>query len=132
MESDSQNLLDEIEAEKIENLEELKNYLGWDEEGWNWSYYGPMVNAAFVADIPIAAANITNEAMQQVYAEPSIPEVAGVLDLPTMQQLHTDIDESHCGLLPESQFPAMVRVQQARDYSMANSLRPAGNDATSL
>ena len=51
-----------------------------------------------------------------------MPEAIAILDEETMQQLNLDIDESHCGLLPESQFPAMVRVQQARDYNMANSM----------
>lgn len=40
-----------------------------------------------------------------------------------MQRLHQEIDESHCGMLPESQFAAMVAVQQARDAAMAQSLR---------
>ncbi len=132
MDSDAQILLNEIGAETFSTLDELKNYLKWDEEGWNWSYYGPLVNLAYSAKIPITAANITNEVMQQVYAESSVSEATGVLDERTMQRLNLDIDESHCGLLPESQFPAMVRVQQARDYAMANSLRRADSDTTSL
>ena len=132
MDSDAQSLLDEIESENFASLEELKNYLRWDEEGWNWSYYGPLVNLAYAARIPIAAANINNETMQQVYVESSVSEAIDVLDELTMQRLNIDIDESHCGLLPDSQFPAMVRVQQARDYAMANSLRRADKDTTSL
>ena len=45
-----------------------------------------------------------------------------MLDETVIEKLNADIDESHCGMLPESQFPAMVRVQQARDFSMAGSV----------
>jgi len=34
--------------------------------------------------------------------------------------------------LPESQFPAMVRVQQGRDYSMSQSLGPVDNEGTKV
>ena len=75
-----------------------------------------------LGDIPVAGANITDATMSEVYGEDAVPEAIAILDEETMQQLNLDIDESHCGLLPESQFPAMVRVQQARDYNMANSM----------
>jgi len=70
----------------------------------------------------INAANISNEEMMQVYGAPTTAKIEGVLDEQTMAALERDIDESHCGMLPESQFPAMVRVQQARDFAMAASL----------
>jgi uncharacterized iron-regulated protein len=122
LDSNSQELLDNIQAESLTNLADLKDYLEWDEEGWDWSFYGPMLYAALNARIPISAANISAETMMQVYAEPELAEVEGVLAAHIMQQLNTDIDESHCGMLPASQFPAMVRVQQSRDNVMAQSL----------
>lgn len=36
-----------------------------------------------------------------------------------------DIRESHCGLLPDSQLPAMLAVQQQRDRRMAEALLAA-------
>ncbi len=127
MESDSQDLLDQIQEEELGSIEELKEYLDWDEEGWDWSFYGPLLQAAYSADIPLAAGNITNARMGEVYGLESSPDEFDVLDELTFAQLNLDIDESHCGLLPESQFPAMVRVQQARDYSMASSLAEPSN-----
>ena len=70
----------------------------------------------------MTAANINAEKMMQVYSEALPASIQGVLDAPTLEQLNVDIDASHCGLLPASQFPAMVRVQQSRDYTMANSM----------
>ena len=122
MDGSSQSLLDAIQNEQFSSLDELRNYLEWDEVGWDWDFYGPLLNAAYIENIPMAAGNITNEEMLEVYGFDSLPNEYNVLDDATMEQLFVDIDESHCGLLPESQFPAMVRVQQARDYSMASSM----------
>ncbi|MNE60075.1 hypothetical protein D3C80_1551990 [compost metagenome] len=43
-----------------------------------------------------------------------------------------DIRESHCGLLPEAQMPAMLAVQQQRDRGMAESLLAAPTPAVLL
>ena len=122
MDSDDQAALDQISQHNLTTLEGLKAYLGWDEEGWNWEFYGPLVLTLAQAKIPLAAANITDATMSQVYGEETLSERASILDEIGLHQLYVDIDESHCGLLPESQFPAMVRVQQARDYNMANNM----------
>ena len=122
MDSDDQAALDQISQHNLTTLEDLKAYLGWDEEGWNWEFYGPLVLTLAQAKIPLAAANITDATMSRVYGEETSSERASILDEIGLQQLYVDIDESHCGLLPESQFPAMVRVQQARDYNMANNM----------
>jgi len=134
MDSTAQESLDNIQSQDSMSLTDLKNYLEWDEEGWEWEFYGTMINAVYQANISLAAANISTATMQQVYAEASLAEIAGVLDAAAMEQLDVDIDESHCGMLPESQFPAMVRVQQSRDYSMAQALSSAaaGSDKAAL
>lgn len=122
LEDDKQELLENISRQDFSTLDELKSYLDWDEEGWDWSFYGSLIQSAYLADISIAAANISTDAMMQVYREDLSPEIAEVLGESIMTQLELDIDESHCGLLPETQFPSMVKVQQARDYAMAQSL----------
>ena len=40
-----QNLLDEIRLVDSASQESLKEYLRWDEEGWDWSFYGWLLNA---------------------------------------------------------------------------------------
>ena len=122
MSSEQQPLLQELSAYRQSSLEQVNEYLQWDNEGWDWDYYGPLLHSVIQADVLINAANISNEEMMQVYGAPTAAEIEGVLDEQTMVALEKDIDESHCGMLPESQFPAMVRVQQARDFAMAGSL----------
>ena len=63
---------------------------------------------------------------------PALPPEVDILEESIKQRLNLDIDESHCGLLPESQFPAMVRVQQGRDYSMSQGLGPVDNEGTKV
>ena len=122
MSSKQQPLLQELPAYRQSSLEEVNEYLQWDNDGWNWDYYSPLLHSAMKAGVLINAANISNEEMMRVYGAPTAVEIEGVLDEQAMAALNKDIDESHCGLLPESQFPAMVRVQQARDFAMAGSL----------
>ncbi len=122
MSSDQQSLLPGLSSMQADSLDAINDYLEWDNDGWDWNYYGPLVHSVMQAGVTINAANISNEEMMQVYGEPTPEEIAEVLDGDTMAALEKDIDESHCGMLPESQFPAMVRVQQARDSAMAESL----------
>jgi len=122
MNSEQQPLLRDLSLSRQSSLEQINEYLLWDNDGWDWDYYGPLLHRAMQAGVSINAANISNEEMMQVYAEPTPSEIEGVLDQKTIAALEKDIDDSHCGMLPESQFPAMVRVQQARDYAMADSL----------
>lgn len=132
LDTDAISLLNDIQQQQLSSLDELKNYLQWDEEGWDWSFYGPLVDAVYRGGISMAAANITSARMMQVYSEELPASIQGILDAPTMAQLNFDIDASHCGLLPESQFPAMVRVQQVRDYMMASSMNSMDFDKLSV
>lgn len=129
---DSQKLLDDIQSESLESLGAIKEYLDWDTEGWEWSYYGPLIRSAYKAAVPMVGANISSSTMMELYELTSLPPEIDILEQPTKQQLNSDIDESHCGLLPESQFPAMVRVQQGRDHSMSQSLGSIDSEATKV
>ncbi len=119
--------LDGIAQREFAGDEELRQWLDWD-EGWTWEFYAPLLRAALNAGLPLAAANIAQDAIAEIYqgADAGLP--ANVLDAAATGKLHADIDQSHCGLLPESQFPAMARVQQARDLAMAKALRSLANE----
>lgn len=122
MDSTIQAKLDLISEQSFDSLEDLKTYLEWDSDGWNWDFYYPLIEAALNASTPIFAGNISRATMSEVYSAPQSAALQEVVGEEVMAQLINDIDASHCGLLPESQFPAMVSVQQARDSAMANSL----------
>lgn len=117
-----ERLLD-IQLQAGMSLPELKSYLLWDEEGWNWEFYGPMLLAVYEAGVTLTAGNLSEASISRIYGDENAIDVTGILSAEAVARLETDIDESHCGMLPASQFPAMVRVQQSRDRAMARSLR---------
>ncbi|MFT6057537.1 MAG: putative iron-regulated protein [Pseudohongiellaceae bacterium] len=122
MDSTIQPKLDLISDQDFDSLDDLKNYLEWDSDGWNWDFYSPLIQLAVNASVPIYAGNISRDAMRDVYAAEQPSPLQKIVGTQVMNQLIKDIDASHCGLLPESQYPPMVAVQQARDSAMANSL----------
>lgn len=102
--------------------------LAW-QANWGWSLYGPLVTYALRQPYPLLAANLNRAQIMQIYTErPSLTGAAS-----TTQQVQTtlldDIRQSHCGLLPESQMPAMLAVQQQRDRHMAQSVLAAPTPA---
>jgi uncharacterized iron-regulated protein len=133
-------MMDESAAEKLQALPdidtmsatELKTYLVWDDAGWDWEFYGPLIEAAYGEGIELRAGNISRATVSAVYADENSIDVSGVLSAAAEEQLLIDIDESHCGQLPESQFPAMFRVQQARDKAMAESMLSGDVDGVSV
>lgn len=128
--SDQQVLVDSLAtvlpavpaSEESISASAVREHLQWDDVGWEWSFYGPMLLDSVNTAVPVRAGNISREEMMEIYSSEPDAAIVGVLDAEQMAQLDREIDESHCGMLPASQFPAMVRVQQARDARMAQSL----------
>jgi uncharacterized iron-regulated protein len=111
---------------------ELAEAGGFSFSGWEWPLYEPVLELALRRDLPLVAANLSaGEAAAiaragQGPAESDYrPSGWTVLDQATMAAA---IREGHCGLLPESALPAMVRAQLARDRTMAIAMCKAARD----
>ncbi|WLG44152.1 ChaN family lipoprotein [Pseudomonas sp. FP1740] len=103
---------------------DLSGALAW-QPGWDWNLYGPIVRFALTQPYPLLAANLDTPEVRSVYAKPPILSGARS-NAPTVKnELLAQISDSHCGLLPESQMPAMLAVQQQRDRRIAERLRVA-------
>ncbi|PWE44023.1 ChaN family lipoprotein [Pseudomonas prosekii] len=100
---------------------DLPGALAW-QSGWDWDLYGPIVRFALGQPYPLLAANLDNSQMRAFYKQP--PMLSGARsNAPAVEEvLLEQISESHCGLLPKSQMPAMLAVQQQRDRRMAERL----------
>lgn len=120
--SDQQVHVDTLASVYLESAQAVREHLQWDDVGWDWDFYGPMLMDSIADGVPVRAGNISRDEMMTIYAGEPDAAIAGVLDAEQMAQLDREIDESHCGMLPASQFPAMVRVQQSRDARMAREL----------
>ncbi|MGF6398572.1 putative iron-regulated protein [Pseudomonas frederiksbergensis] len=103
---------------------DLPNALAW-QPGWEWNLYGQIVGFALTQPYPLLAANLDTLEVRNVYAKP--PTLSGSRSNAPMvkETLLAQISDSHCGLLPTSQMPAMLAVQQQRDRRMAGRLLAA-------
>ncbi|MFG5780115.1 ChaN family lipoprotein [Comamonas sp. J-3] len=96
----------------------VQQTLAWNDKGWPWQAYGPVVMAAVRAGVPVLGGNLPRaqmrEVMQQTPWDSHLP-AAG------WQRQLDAIREGHCGLLPESQIVPMARIQLAKDASLART-----------
>jgi uncharacterized iron-regulated protein len=105
--------------------------LSW-QANWDWGVYGALVTYALRQPYPLLSANLDRAQIMQIYKQrPTL--IGEASTTPKVQAtLLDDIRESHCGLLPESQMPAMLAVQQQRDRRMAERLLAAPTPALLL
>lgn len=103
---------------------DLPGALAW-QDGWDWNLYGPIVRFAFTQSYPVLAANLTNAEIRAFYRNSPVLKGQRSNAESVKTLLLEQISDSHCGLLPESQMPAMLAVQQQRDRRMAERLLAA-------
>ncbi|HLA29750.1 MAG TPA: ChaN family lipoprotein [Pseudomonas sp.] len=102
---------------------DLLGELAW-QRGWAWSLYGPLLQYALRQPYPVLAANLERAEIGRIYSQ--APALAGLAAAePVRAALLAQIRQSHCNLLPESQLPAMLAVQQQRDRRMAEAMLAA-------
>jgi uncharacterized iron-regulated protein len=123
---DQQPKVDAVRAQFAagESLANLPRALAW-QRGWNWALYEPLVRHALSQPYPLLAANLQRAEVLQVYRRPAVLHGTASTAQRVRQSLLEQIRVSHCGLLPDSQLPAMLAVQQQRDRRMAEALLAA-------
>lgn len=111
--------------------QDLPAALGWS-PGWDWNLYGPVITFALTQPYPLLAANLDAVEIQRFYRQ--APSLMGARSnsAAVRDELLEQIGASHCGLLPASQMPAMLAVQQQRDRRMAKRLLEAPTPAVLL
>ncbi|MCQ4318591.1 iron(III) ABC transporter [Stutzerimonas zhaodongensis] len=109
---------------------DLPAELQW-QEGWPWVLYQPLVEYALVQPYPLLPANLDRDEIADIYRRvPALKGRAGGTEV--QDRLLEQIRDSHCGMLPEAQLPAMLAVQQQRDRRMAEQLEVAPTPAMLL
>lgn len=94
----------------------VRERLKWNEAGWPWSRYGSLVMQAVRAGVPVVGSNLPFSAMATVMKDDAWESKVSSAVLASHRE---SMIQGHCGLLPESQVPAMARIQIARDERMA-------------
>lgn len=127
---DQQNKVDQARKQLSAGQEvaDLPGALAW-QKNWEWSMYGPIVRHALSQPYPLLAANLDRSEIMTIYKTRPVLEGAISTAKSVQAPLLEDIRESHCGLLPEDQLPAMLAVQQQRDRRMAQRLLAAPQPA---
>lgn len=105
---------------------------GWlDRNGWHWPLHEPIIEAALAQHLPVRAGNLSRAALRA--GGPASTEddadaawharlLAAHWTDEQARELHAEIVESHCGLLPEAVVPRLVMAQRERDAAMAQAL----------
>ena len=116
----------------------LGQLVDWESRGWPaWDIYQPIAEAALAAGLPIAAGDLDKDTVQSIaksgasaLPEPERDRFGLDVALPPALslKLRDVLRRSHCNLLPDSAFDAMMAVQRARDGSMAAAMIDSGRD----
>ncbi|MDH0648166.1 ChaN family lipoprotein [Pseudomonas sp. GD03858] len=126
-------LLEMLQPEQQPRVDALKNTqwpadlpkaLDW-QEGWDWTLYGPIVRAALGGPYPLLSANLSPSEVRQAYRQPVSPPGPRSNAPAVKEALLEQVRAGHCNLLPQSQLPAMLAVQQQRDRRIAERLLEA-------
>ena len=102
--------------------DDVQSALHWDEAGWPWKDYGPVVMAAVQNGVPVLGANLPRAAMRAAMANATLDAHLGP---DSLEQQRDNIRTGHCMMLPESQIAPMTRIQIARDAAMADTVASA-------
>jgi uncharacterized iron-regulated protein len=98
---------------------QVRSALDWDEAGWPWEPYAPIVMTAVRAGVPVAGANLSREQLRAAAADSAIDSS---VSREVMQAQEENVRDGHCGLLPETQWLPLARMQVARDRSLARAV----------
>jgi uncharacterized iron-regulated protein len=102
--------------------DEVRSALRWNQGGWSWRTYAPVVMEAVRAGVVVLGANLPRAKMRDAMADGSLD---ALLPGPALKAQQQAIRIGHCDMLPESQITPMTRIQIARDRSMAQVLERA-------
>lgn len=105
---------------------EARAALRWNEEAWPWNSYREVVMNAVAAGVPVHGGNLPRARLREAMRE---PKWDGAVPPEAHARLIEAVREGHCGLLPDSQLAPMVRMQLARDRSLAETLAEAARGA---
>ncbi|MCA0442101.1 MAG: ChaN family lipoprotein [Proteobacteria bacterium] len=111
------------------NAAQVYAALRWNEAAWPWERYRAVIMAAVAAGVPVRGGNLPRSrmraAMQDEALDRHLPPAALALQ-------RNAIEEGHCGLLPADRVMPMVRIQLARDASMAQAVQQARQEGRTV
>ena len=98
---------------------DVRRALDWDDRGWPWSTYGPVVMTAVRAGVPVLGGNLPRSQMREAMADARFDTQ---MPAPVRALIARAVEDGHCGMLKPAQVQPMVRGQTARDRRMAETV----------
>ena len=135
---DKQPAVDASLAAAPKDPDALGKAVGWDRSGWpEFRWYRPIFAAGLDAGLPIVATNLSRAQLKEVRKKgrDALPEGVRArlardepIPPPILRSLRAEMEESHCGELPEAMVDPLVLSQRARNAEIAERLEGAGAD----
>lgn len=117
----------------------LGDVVDWERRGWPaYALYRPIFDVALEAGLEIRGGNLDRDRIMAIGRDGPTPEEAARLglDLPldeaAQAAMADEMAGAHCGHMPESAIPGMIRAQRARDGVMAATMIEADGDGAVL
>jgi uncharacterized iron-regulated protein len=134
--ADQQTAVDASLAAAPHDPDALGSAVGWAATRWpDFEWYRPIFAAGLEAGLPVVAANLPRAQVREIVSkgrdaldeglrvrlarEEPIPDAV-------MSGLRKEMNESHCGELPDAMVDPLVLAQRARDARMAERMSTAG------
>ncbi|WOO30932.1 ChaN family lipoprotein [Diaphorobacter limosus] len=111
------------------NAAQVYAALRWNEAAWPWERYRAVIMAAVAAGVPVRGGNLPRSRMRAAMQDEALD---GHLPPAALALQRNAIEEGHCGLLPADRVMPMVRIQLARDASMAQAVQQARQDGRTV
>jgi uncharacterized iron-regulated protein len=128
-------------AERPRDAAHVKHAARFNDKGWQWGFYEPIVALALDHGLALVAANLSRADAGRVLSaglESLGTDVVRELGLDQpfesarRERLERVIDAGHCGKLPRTSLARMVEAQRARDAVMAHALATYGANGAVL
>jgi uncharacterized iron-regulated protein len=133
-----QGQVDTFLSSSTATAETFGNTVDWEERGWPaWSLYQPIMDVIIENELPVIAGGVDRDLVMEIGQNGASvlktqKRTAWGLDeaLPAAlrDDLLTELEQSHCGLMPKAALTGMIPVQRARDGSLAEAMFEGANE----
>ncbi len=114
--------LSEVERQDPATARKLAQAGGFNFEGWTWKNYESTLQLALLRHWKVLAANLSRgqaSALSKGGVSALLEDLNMAWASEELARMAKDMQDGHCGLLPERAIGGMVKAQQARDAQMA-------------
>jgi uncharacterized iron-regulated protein len=113
-----------------DSKDQIHKKLAWNDKGWPWKDYAPLIQFSLLKGAMINAGNIDRATIMQIYTQKNNDTLFSQARFRTSKniskaakdQILNQVFESHCQLMAKAKLVPMMTIQLARDASMANAM----------